>query len=56
MVGLKVGHLVQVKEQAAEKANSMAVEEMGDEWGRVSFRLDRELIEEYAATFSKEGE
>ena len=22
---------------------------MGDEWGRVSFRLDRELIEEYAA-------
>ena len=25
------------------------VEEMGDEWGRVSFRLDRELIEEYAA-------
>ena len=28
---------------------AMLVEEMGDEWGRVSFRLDRELIEEYAA-------
>ena len=26
MVGLRVGHLVQVKEQAAEKANSMEVE------------------------------
>ena len=24
---------------------------MGDEWGRVSFRLDRELIEEYAADY-----
>ena len=28
---------------------AMLVEEMGDEWGRVSFRLDRELIKEYAA-------
>ena len=29
----------------------LVVEEMGDEWGRVSFRLDRELIEEYPAIF-----
>ena len=28
---------------------TVTLEEMGDEWGRVSFRLDRELIEEYAA-------